>query len=87
MRITKLDAAEKTSLKSGVGNFFVRGPLYKFFRPSDNSFQKIRAEIFNIHELQLACVERATPRAGQKALESWIWPVGRTLPTPVLSGS
>ncbi len=32
----------------GVGNFFVRGPFYNFFRPSGHSFKKIRAEISSI---------------------------------------
>ncbi len=66
-----------------MGNFFNPRAVLKTFWALQAILSKEQEQKFTFsHELHPAWVEKATPRARQKALVGRIWPADRTLPTP-----
>jgi hypothetical protein len=67
-----------------IVDYHTRPGVGKFFFALRAIVLKKERKLQIVHELQSACVEKATPRAVQKVFAGRIWPAGRSLPTPVL---
>ena len=75
---------QKHPIGQGWANVWFAGRLKFFLYALQATFKIIRAKSNILHEALVYCFEKSAPRAGQKTLAGWIWPTGRTLPTPTI---